>query len=387
MKKQPGCATASNTCPAMMRSDMEALMGVPPALLGHAGEAGVILGTLGGFELNLEGHAFPGWSSSEDRAAVASMLLAALPKLPREWGFCAEVAELTLVERQMLVERGQLTPTMAARQDGVHVLLNKQQDTECYINDEEHLHLQTFYPGADSAPHALKEMLEMRALMERELPVAQDPLFGNLSYDPSKSGAGIFFSFLAYLPGLRLCKHMQQVQHALDEMDIFISTLFPFQKKEWSDLWLIHAPAPSLRQEQTVLDNMNKALAALTRQELNARARLLDSAKSADKLRRSADDAYNTLSSSTRLRYARMQEALSLLRLGLYYGWFRAGEDVSEAKLAQHLSRAYLDNAPIYMMQRLGYTSPAKRAGERAVYARHLIHNVLRIAPIETYHE
>ena len=322
MKKRLACATVSNTCPTMMRSDLQALVDTPPALLGHAGDAGVILGTLGSLELNLEGFPFPGWSDAAARAAVARRLQESLHKLPqRQWVFCAEVAELTLEERQMLVERGQLTPSMAARQDGVHVLLNKQQDTECYINDEEHLHLQTFYPGQHNAPQALSEMREMRTLLEKELPVALDSLFGNLSFDPSKSGAGLFLSFMAYLPGLRLCKHMPQVQHALDEMGIYISPLFPFQKKEASDLWLIHAPASPFKQEENTLKDVNKALEALTTQELQARARLLDTPKSTAKLQGAVAEACRCLSSSARLRYSRLLEALSLVRLGLYYGW------------------------------------------------------------------
>ena len=301
----------------MMRSDIEALLKRPPSLIWHAGGEGVVLGTLGCVELNLNGHPFPGWSSTESRRAVADKLLPVLKALPqRRWDLCVEMKELSFEERHVLMERGQLTNTMAARQDGVYLLVNDAQDTECFINDEEHLVLQTFFPGENAVDHALAEMQPIFEALKEKLDVAHDSVFGYLSCDPAKSGETIFFSSLVHLPALRISKYMTKVQHALDEMSVYISPLFPCTgKKEWGDVYLIHSPAELPGHMDTSLRTMKATLDALSKQEMYARAKLLEDAKTAARLKADIAAAWQNIPSS--LRYKQVLEALSLLRLGL----------------------------------------------------------------------
>lgn len=361
-----------------MRQDLEPLLRTLPRLLAHAADEGVILGTLGSMELNLAGYPFPGWSHAESRRAVAQTLLPLLQELPQyEWALSTEMTELSETERYLLMERGQLTPTMAARQDGVYLLLNKEQDTECFINDEEHLHLQKFYPGASGTEKALHELSELRGTLLRQLTPAHDAVFGYLSYDPSKSGAQIFFSYLAFLPGLGLAKHIPKMKRALDEMGLFISPLFGYRKKEVGDLWLIHSPASAESQLEATVAELKQILADITHQELQARERLIDSPRGENRLRKLVSEAHKDLTRASLLRYNRMLEALALLRLGGFYGWLQA--ETTPAQCCEQIARAYQETAPVHQTWRCNIPTQRERQKARAAYTRELIETRLSL--------
>lgn len=360
----------------MITADPEILFNKLPSLTGHAGYGGVLLGTLGSVELNLSGYPFPGWSTPDSRRAVAEALLPTLLKMRRRhWALCAEMSALTARQRYLLMERGQITAPMAARQDGVYVLINEDQDTECFINDEEHLLIQTFYPGPEGAARALAEMKKLRASLEKKLTLAWDPSFGYLSGDPSKSGEALYFSHLVHLPALNMSQHLPRIAHALEDMDIFCSPIFSGLNEEECDLFLIHSPAAPINKLHEAMARVDRVLADLTKQELNARANLL--LKQADKVQSTIRQAYSTLTSAEALKYREMIVALSLLLLGLHYGFLRTEHPEAQALI----SRAYIDAAPAHLRFRGGCTTAQSVKSARAEYTRHLLCDTLRITP------
>lgn len=362
-----------------MRSDLQALLHKAPALLGHVGGSGVLLGTLGCLEFNLLGNPFPGWSTAASRQRVAELLLGPLRKMRRRrWVFEAEMKQLSFRERQLLVERGQITGAMAARQDGVYVLLNDSQDTECYINDEEHFLLKTFYPGAQRLEHAQSELSRLLADLCKKLPVAQDPVFGYLSCDPSKGGEALFFANLLHLPALRLARYMEQVQRALDEMGIFLSPVFSVTRKhDDGDMYLLHSPAMVTGKMSAALKTMSSATDAVCQHELHARAKLMEDPKSAARVEELIQRAFRVLTEAPKIKYRELLGAISALRLGLYYGKLQA--DAAQEEMDTLLSQAYLQNAPAHMIHLLGIAKQRERREARASYARRLVHEKLRV--------
>ena len=357
----------------MSKKDFGALLQTPPALLGSAGRSGVLIGTLGCLELNLKGHPFPGWSTAETRKAVADALMGVLLKMRRrKWTFVAEMKELSLDERYLLIERGQLTGTMAARQDGVYVLINDAQDTECFINDEEHMLVQSFFPGEEGFKHAQAEMRRMLADFCKKLPVAHDPVFGYLSCDPTKGGEAAFFSTMLHLPGLRLARHMRRIQQAMDDMGVYLTPLSSTSKEDEGDMYLLHSPAATIGKMDTAIQTMKQTVEALHRHELYARAKLLEKGGNATRVAEAIVRAYELLLRSTTLKYKTMLGAISMLRLGLHYELIETKANPDEL-----LSRAFLEAAPAHLVYTRGLVKQRARRKARADYARELLQDKL----------
>lgn len=361
----------------MKKGELQTLLdGYPRLTIGVGGE-GVLLGTLGVLELNLSMYPFPGWSAAEDRAAVASALLPVLNKLPElRWSLCVEMSELSADERWLLLDRSQITVPMAARQDGVFLLLNDTQDTECFINDEEHLLIQRFIPSSDDlAEPMIRQMCQLRDILDKKLSIAKDDTFGYLSGTPDKCGEGISLAYLLHLPGLKLAGHIVEVTQALEDMNIYTSTVSPSYKDEVSDLILIHSPASPRNKLEETTASIRKVLADLTQQELNARTRIMQNAKSAARVKKEISSAFKALSHSSLLSYEDMLHHLSLLRLGLYYRLLRTESEHT----AEALGCAYIDTAPATLRRRSGYTMQSEVRAARAAYARRLMAETLHI--------
>ena len=355
-----------------MTNKTDTLLSSYPGLFAHAGGSGVLLGMLGVLELNLNGLPFPGWSTQETRRAVADALLAELRKMRRRrWTYCAQLSELSAEERYLLLERGQLTAPMAARQDGVYVLTDAEQMSLCLINDEEHLLVQTFYPGAggNRAEQVVEDMQRLRDALAAKLPVAHDPAFGFLAGDPSKCGEALYISYLVHLPGLRLAKHLQQSINALEDMNIYTSSLFPCCKDEPGDLCLVHSPATPQHKLRETLERMQSTLADLAHQELNARARLMQGAKTAPRIKRAVAEALHMLSTAKQLSYRDTIESLSLIRFGMHTGIL----STPHPGVAELLSRAYVDTAPAHLRRREGLKTQRSSRSARAAYIRRLV--------------
>lgn len=363
----------------MSQMNLQALLKDMPAMLSHAGDSDVLLGAMCCFELNLKGNPFPGWSTSESRKQVADTLLEALHRIPsRKWVYCAEMKDLSINERMVLFERNQITVSMAARQDGVHVLINDTQDSECCINDEEHLLVQTFYPGSSAVlENACDETKKLMEEICKELPVARDPIFGYVSSNPSKSGDAIYISALMHLPGMRLRRHLVQVRRALDEMGIFISPLFSLHDtRDTADLYLLHSPLAAKGKLNEMMCILVNAIVSLYRHELLARAKMVDTKKSTDRILTSITNAYNKLLESKYLKYDDMLRALSFVRLGLYYDFVVS--KLPDKELGYAISRMMYETSPVYMANALGYEKQRARRRARAEKVREIMLNTLQ---------
>lgn len=365
-----------------MKQDLKERLQQPSALLSQIGRSGVLLGAIGYMELNVAGFPFPGWSTAAHRKALADHLLPIVRSLSKyRWIFEAEMSELSREEKLLLLERLQLSDIMAARSDGVHVLINDRQDTECYINEEEHLLIKTFFPGEAGLGSALANMSELLAEVETKLTVARSEVFGYMMSDPAKSGSAIFFSSLVHLPGLRLSKYMAQTRHALDEIGFLLEPLLMPPENEHEDvgdLYLLQAPTVMVSNLEAMVEDMKRITAGLCEQELRARSALVVSPKSAARISKSVQRAYKTLTESGSLKYRRLLSSLSMLRFGLSTGILHA--EASPEEVENSISRAYTETAPAHQLYRLGIKSIRERRKLRAAYAQHLTEEQLKAA-------
>ena len=356
---------------------LSSLLKSAPPIAQHAGKHGVLMGTLVSMEANLRGFPFPGWSQAEDRQAVAQKLLDALRETKEfKRAYQVNLAELSKAQRYLMLERCQLTHAMAARHQGVYAIFSKDQSKECYINDEEHLLYQCFYGCKEAAAEGHAEMLRMRRYLSEKLDPAEDPALGMLMSDPSKTGDGFFLSYLLHLPGLRICKRMNQIINAFEELDIYCSSIFS-AAMDVSDIFMIHSRVSPKGGFADTISLMQDTLSDLTKHELAARESLLRSAKNSRSILHEIDHAYRTLTSSATLRYREMLRSLSMLRLGLYYNSLQGDSVVS----GEQIGLACVNLAPAHLRFHHHISPQNERMKFRADSIRALILDELHISP------
>lgn len=277
----------------------------PPAFVRSCG-GDVLLGHNTLMEFNLRGYPFPGWSEAEDRREVSELILASLDDLfpADEWVLQAEMKQLTKEERMLLIEREQITPSMAARMDGVYVLINRRQNIHAFINDEEHLMIQTYHPGGmKGLKNARRAALADQQRFLKKLPVAFDQRIGLLFSDPCKGGEGIWVAALVYLPGMMMAYHNCNLVDSMSDMGILCLPALSHTKNEQGDLYWLCSPTTQYLRDDANYETFLCAIQELCDREEEARRDIMSGTSSLHFLRNELEAALSTLTRSKSLSY------------------------------------------------------------------------------------
>ncbi len=286
---------------------------------------GVVVGSIVRLVRNLAGYPFPGWSTAENRAAVAAQVLPAIKSIQGfKTAFCAELSTLSYGQRRALLSRKQLTPCMAARQDGCYVVIPQRRRTILMVNEEEHIVAHIFLDGLN-LERGIKEMSQLADQLDDKLDLAYTSQHGYLTSIPSEAGDGMQLYCLLHLPGLTHANMINQVTKALEKLHISISPYYSDSQDDTGQLFVLYSiPGPEDSMEE-MLDNFENILQHIVRREQQVRRKLL--ADSGQYLQDSIGRAYGLLTNCRRLSMKELRDALSLLRLGTLMGILQWQED------------------------------------------------------------
>lgn len=320
----------------------------PPMFSLMRGGDDVIMGTVGRMVRNLPGHAFPGWSAEEGRQAVARILLPAVRSLPGfKTGFCAEAKALKYAERRILLERKQITPCLAARQDGCYLLINRAQDGLAMVNEEEHLVIHAFACGLDISG-ILHRLHSYSDLLEQNIAFAYTRSNGYLTSMPSECGEGLEFFTVLHLPALTLEGRIAQVSKGLEKLHFRLYPLYPGEAGERSNIFLLQSIPFPLGAAEDLSAHLAHITMALADRERSIRGVLYQKKDKSLRFHDTLLRAYGTLRYSRRLEYEEFLQMLSRLRLaldeGIVFSPLKSNKD-----LRKELLSFYMKYAPWHM--------------------------------------
>jgi len=264
---------------------------------------------------NLPGHCFPGWSTAEDRAAVANKILPVLRSHPRfRYCYRAEMTELNHRERCILLERKQITPGMAARRDGCHLLISRDQEIFAMVNEEEHLCVHVSAPGFD-VKSVMDTAADISRHMESKLPFARNERNGYLTSLPQESGEGLQLFAVMHLPTLSMTGSMEKVNRAMEQLHLNIAP-FTGDAEDCSHLFVLYTcpcPAGATKMMTEHFSDICRILAMKELRMGDCELEREDGPDPIDIIYR----AYGLLSYAYALDYRELLGALSLIRFGL----------------------------------------------------------------------
>ncbi len=319
-----------------------------PSWLTTEGEMNdIIIASFGRLVRNLPGQVFPGWSTATSRRAVVDALLPPLLARPGfKSAFHADMTELSLEQRRMLLERKLITPCMAARQDGCHVIIPRKQDCSVMLNEEEHLVVHFFRQGQD-LHNILVDARRFAAALEKDIHFAHDPALGYLGSLPSEAGDGMQFSVVLHLPALVMANMMPQVTRALEKLQAGIAPLYGGMQADTGNSFIVFSHPTPPGGSQHAMEKLERIVHLLVLREIQVRNRL--HATRPFDLADQVGRAFGALCYSVKLSYREMLDSLSLLRLGSCCGLMRWEKDKEEVlaglySLAQELAPTQLAN-------------------------------------------
>lgn len=286
----------------------------PEWLLSSSDADDIAIVTVGRLVRNLEGFRFPGWSTDEERQRIADRILPVLRQLRGfKKAFCAELSELSYEQRRALMVRKQLTPCMAARQDGCYVLIPPRQNLVYMVNEEEHL-VAHYCQRGYRIREVLSELCKMASELDAKFDFAKTPQMGYLTSLPTEAGDGVQIYTVLHLPAMTMSNMMSQITKALEKLHICISPCYSDGEDDTGNLYLLYTLPGPIDSTFEIAAHYQHILSQIITRERQVRRRLLE-----DPELRLADNvarAYGALRHARRLSLREVRNGLSILRLG-----------------------------------------------------------------------
>lgn len=286
----------------------------------RAGDHGVVLTSRIRLARNLAHTPFPGWATREQRKSALALLLPIIETLPVMKGAFSQVlADLSPVQKQVLVERHLISREHAARGDGSAAVIERRQTFSWMINEEDHLRMQAIRPGLQLKA-AFSALSALDTELESSFDYAFDPALGYLTACPTNLGTGLRASGMLHLPALVMSDQIGPALQGVNKLGLAVRGLYGEGTESLGNLYQISNQSTLGETEEQIIDRLERVIASVAEQECNAREKLLedDPEMVADKIGR----AYGSLRHAHIMDSKEALGQVSLLRLGGILGFF-----------------------------------------------------------------
>src|SRR5437660_9257591 len=273
---------------------------------------------------NLRGLAFPGWAKKVERIKALELIRPAVESLTVMAGaFSESMDNLTVLDKNILVERHLISREHAAKSAGSGLVLNREESLCVMINEEDHLRMQALRPGLQlkQAWHAIDQA---DTLLEKKLDYAFSSEIGYLTACPTNLGTGIRVSAMLHLPGLVLAEQINQIIQAVNKLGLAVRGLYGEGTEALGNVFQVSNQMTLGEAESDIVERLEKVLAQIIEHEENARGSLLE--KKPKMVFNHIGRAYGTLANAHSITSKETMNLLSLMRLGIDLGMFPGAE-------------------------------------------------------------
>src|SRR5512138_1473285 len=264
---------------------------------------------------NLKGAAFPGWAKKAERIKTLEAIRPAVEGLPQMGdSFSESMDNLTVLDKNILVERHLVSREHAAKNAGSGLVLNREESLCVMINEEDHLRIQALRPGLQlrQAWHAIDQV---DSKLEKKMEFAFTPALGYLTACPTNVGTGIRVSAMLHLPGLVLAEQINQIIQAVNKLGLAVRGLYGEGTEALGNVFQVSNQMTLGEAESDIVERLNKVLSQIIEHEENARASLLE--KKPKMVYNHIGRAYGILANAHSISSKETMNLLSLMRLGI----------------------------------------------------------------------
>lgn len=225
---------------------------------------------------NLIDQPFPGRAKVSQRRAVLKSCASKIGSMPQmKKGTFLDVADLSDLEKQVLVERHLISRELCEGEAGTGVYINRAQTCAVMINEEDHLRIQFLKTGFNLKP-VWKLTDTFDSELEKTLDIAFSHELGYLTACPTNLGTGLRASVMMHLPGLVISNEMERVIRAVSQLGIVVRGLFGEGSDPTGHIFQISNQQTLGESEAKILDRLSNVLKTIINHEMNARYKYLE---------------------------------------------------------------------------------------------------------------
>ncbi|NLP36031.1 MAG: protein arginine kinase [Firmicutes bacterium] len=262
---------------------------------------------------------FPYLASDSQTETVLQQVKEACEALDEVFGPMTflRMKDLSLLERQVLVEKHLISPALAKEQRNSAVILRKDEALSIMINEEDHLRIQCLLPGLQ-LDRALRLAEQCDDLLEEKLDYAFDEQWGYLTVCPTNVGTGLRASVMVHLPALVLTKQINRILSAIAQVGLAVRGIYGEGSEITGNLVQISNQVTLGQTNEEIIRNLFGVTRQIVEQESQARQILLN--ESRDQIADRVNRSFGILSYAQLISSQEAMQLLSDVHLGIDLG-------------------------------------------------------------------
>jgi protein arginine kinase len=224
---------------------------------------------------------------------------------------CREMSEL---ERQVLVEKHLISPSLAEDYKHAAVVLRNDEAVSIMVNEEDHLRIQVLKPGFQlRSSWDLANQID--DALEQSIEYAFDEQKGYLTACPTNVGTGIRASVMVHLPALVVTGQIHRILNAVAQVGLVVRGIYGEGTDAIGNLFQISNQLTLGQSEEEILGNLYSVVRQIIEHERQARQYLLQTNKNnlEDRICRS----FGILAYARKIDSKETMQRLSDVRLGI----------------------------------------------------------------------
>lgn len=264
---------------------------------------------------NIEKYKFPSLMSKEESDELTTEILNAIKDSDDEANYKFNIIRnLNPRERLVFIEEHLISPGLIQNLDKSSFLIRDDQRATIMINEEDHIRIQTLFPGL-KLNEAWELCSEIDDNLERKIDYAYDEKLGYLTSCPTNVGTGLRASVMVHLPCLAMTGHINTIIEALRKVGLTVRGLYGEGSEALGNLYQISNQITLGQSEEDIIVKLNKVISQIVARERNTRRYLMES-----KALELEDKIYRSLGILTHSRLMSSKEAMNHLS-NIKLGW------------------------------------------------------------------
>jgi protein arginine kinase len=277
------------------------------------------------------------------------------------------VAPLSLLDRQLLVERQLISRELANSEGPRGVAVAPNEIISVMVNEEDHIRLQVIRSGF-SLDEAWQDADRLDDKLEERVPYAFNEELGYLTACPTNVGTGLRASVMLHLPALVLTKQIEKVFRALQKINLAVRGLYGEGSRASGDFYQISNQVTLGKSETTIINEIRDVIPNIIAYERQARQTLTreNHPLVLDRVQR----AFGTLKSAAMMTSEETMDLLSNVRLGVNLGLI---DDIN----IHEVNELFIHTQPAHLQKLLGkQLDSEERNSERARFLRNRLREI-----------
>lgn len=305
---------------------------------------------------NLEHYRFPLSFSEDEAKLVENIMIQTLmsPNAIVQFSYF-EMRDLSVLQRQILVEKHLISPNLANKQKTGSVFLAHDEVLSVMVNEEDHIRIQSLASGLQ-LQEAYENAKQLDEWIGRQVTYAYDERFGYLTTCPTNVGTGLRASVMVHLPALTMSKQMPKLIQMMTRLGMVVRGIYGEGSENLGNIYQISNQVTLGKSDEMILNDLSQLVEQIILKERLTRQRLLKNTPVSleDRLSRS----YGVLLHARILSSEEAAMCLSNVRLGV------------DLQLLPSISSSLLNECLLFMqpgfIQR--YAGEVLQPAERDIY-------------------